>query len=85
VNTVDFDTFNFTRQLESAGFTRDQAASVAQAMADLNTEGLSALATKGDLEKLTLVTKADIQALRSEIKTELQDIFGVKSKRLNFG
>lgn len=49
MNTIAFDTLKLSRKLESAGFTHEQAAGAAEALAETLGESL---ATKTDLREL---------------------------------
>ena len=51
MNTVTFDTLNFSKRLEQAGFTREQAEALASEQAKLIEDGL---ATKRDLKELEI-------------------------------
>lgn len=51
MNTVTFDTLDYSKNLEKAGFTREQAEALASAQAKLIEDGV---ATKRDLKELEL-------------------------------
>ncbi len=64
-----FDTLAYARRLEVAGFSRQQAETLAEEQAKLMDDRL---ATKADIEALRLATKADIEALRLANKTDIE-------------
>lgn len=59
--SVAFDTLKFVEKLEAGGFSHSQAKAAAEAFAEATSQEL---ATKSDL----LVIRADISAVRSEIR-----------------
>ncbi len=69
MNALAFDTLAYARRLEVAGFSRQQAETLAEEQAKLIDERL---ATKADIEALRLATKADIEALRLATKTDIE-------------
>ncbi|MBV9201361.1 MAG: DUF1640 domain-containing protein [Alphaproteobacteria bacterium] len=58
---MPFDTLRLARRLEAAGFAPQQAADMAEGIA----EAISALATKADLQ-------AEIGSLRAELKADIE-------------
>ena len=79
MNALAFDTLAYARRLEVAGFSRQQAETLAEEQAKLIDERL---ATKADIEALRLATKTDIEALRLATKADIAsvkaDIEGLK-------
>ena len=70
--TITFDTLKLARKLEAAGFPQKQAADTAEALA-LSLGEVSDLATKADLAALKAELKAD---LRSEPNAQLRWMIG---------
>lgn len=54
MSTVTFDTHDFIKELESSGFTEEQAEALARAQKRANETNLNELSTKGDLRELEL-------------------------------
>jgi uncharacterized protein len=65
MNALAFDTLAYTRRMEEAGFTRQQAEALADEQAKLIDERL---ATKTDIEALRLANKADMEAIHRDIE-----------------
>ena len=65
MNALAFDTLAYARRLEVAGFSRQQAETLAEEQAKLIDERL---ATKADIEALRLATKADIASVKADIE-----------------
>ncbi|MBY6241134.1 CCDC90 family protein [Methylosinus sp. Sm6] len=57
---VAFDTLKFVRKLEAGGFTQAQAMAAAEAFADATSQELA--------------TKADLAAVKAEMKADLRDV-----------
>ena len=64
--TLTFDTLKFTKKLESAGFTQQQAEAVAEAFKDAS--GEAELATKRDIERLDAKMEARFERIDGELK-----------------
>ncbi len=64
---VPFDTLKLARRLESAGFPAQQAGDMAEAIA----EAVSQLATKADLAALRAELRADIELLKRDMTLRL--------------
>ncbi len=65
MSSITFDTLKFVERLEKAGVPREQATAMAEAQKEVFAEALDA----------TLATKADVQAVKSDItllRTEIQ-------------
>lgn len=60
MNAVIFDTHDFIKELESSGFTEEQAEALARAQKKVNEANLDALATKLDLERELAPVKSDL-------------------------
>jgi len=69
MNAVPFDTLKMAQRLEAAGFAAPQAAGAAEALAEALTS--VDLVTKGDMNALRTELKADIGSLRSELKADI--------------
>ena len=67
MNVVLFDTLKFSRKLENAGFSHEQATGAAEAFSEVVNDGV---ATKGDIKAL----KADIRELRTEFKADIKEL-----------
>ena len=63
MTAMPFDTLKLARRLESAGFPPQQAGDTAEALA----EAFGELATKADIAALRAELKADIELLRRDI------------------
>jgi hypothetical protein len=89
MNALAFDTLAYTRRMEEAGFTRQQAEALADEQAKLIDERLATktdmeaihrdierlrLETKSDIEALRLANKSDIEALRLANKSEIEGL-----------
>ncbi|WP_144634863.1 coiled-coil domain-containing protein [Bordetella genomosp. 13] len=82
---LKFDTLDVAHRLERGGFTREQAETQAEVLADvINLERLGS-ASRGDLldteralgadiAAVRTELKADIAAVRTELKTEIADV-----------
>jgi len=66
MSTTTFDTLKFVERLEKAGATRELASALAEAQKDSLSEALDS----------TLATKADILALRSDLRESQAQIMG---------
>lgn len=53
-----FDTLQYSKRLQQAGVAAPLADAQAEALAQVLTTGMDALATRADLEKVTLATRA---------------------------
>jgi hypothetical protein len=82
-----FDSLAYAKRMESVGFTRQQAETMAEEQANLIDERLATkqdielinanidalrLATNADIDALRLTTKADIDALRLATKADIE-------------
>jgi hypothetical protein len=66
MSAVTFDTLKFVQRLEKAGVAREHAMAEAEALAEAFASNTSALATKGDIERLE--SKIEAIELRLTIK-----------------
>ena len=66
--SVAFDTLEYAKELEAAGFTAEQAEVQAKALARIVNE---TLATKADIEALKLELKRDIKELEERLTYKL--------------
>jgi hypothetical protein len=64
---VPFDTLRLARRLEAAGFAPQQAGDMAEAIG----EAIAQLATKADLDALRNELKADIEILKRDMTIRL--------------
>lgn len=78
---ISFDTLAYAKEVEEAGFTRQQAEAFASAQKRLFHEVMSTseLATKFDLNDVHTGLKTEIQGaraekLRTELKADIQDV-----------
>lgn len=78
---ISFDTLAYAKEVEEAGFTRQQAEAFASAQKRLFHEVMSTseLATKFDLNNVHTGLKTEIQEvraekLRTELKADIQDV-----------
>jgi hypothetical protein len=67
---VPFDTLKLARRLESAGFPPKQAGDTAEALAEAMSG--AALATTADLDRVDTGLRAEIAAVRAELKAEIE-------------
>jgi Protein of unknown function (DUF1640) len=71
MNSIAFDTLKYTKKLESAGFTREQAEAQVyiqqEAIAEMLDMETSKFVTKEDLTKELAPIKSDITAIRTNI------------------
>ncbi len=66
---VPFDTLKLARRLEAAGFAPQQAGDTAEALADAMS--VAELATKADLAALRAELRSDIELLRRDLTIRL--------------
>ena len=73
---ISFDTLAYAKEVEEAGFTRQQAEAFASAQKRLFHEVMSTseLATKFDLNDVHTGLSTEIQDVRTELKTEIQNV-----------
>lgn len=73
---ISFDTLAYAKEVEEAGFTRQQAEAFASAQKRLFHEVMSTseLATKFDLNDVHTGLKTEIQEVRAELKAEIQEV-----------
>ena len=73
---ISFDTLAYAKEVEGAGFTRQQAEAFALAQKRLFHEVMSTseLATKLDLNDVHTGLSTEIQDVRTELKTEIQNV-----------
>lgn len=76
MNTMTFDTLKLARRLEASGFTQQQAAGAAEAMAESMAE-ISGLATKADVSDL----RRDLAETKAEL---LKWMFGALAAQTAF-
>ena len=63
MNAVTFDTLDFVKELESSGFTEEQAEALARAQKKINEINLENLTTKGDLHTLKTDLPLDLKEM----------------------
>ncbi|MBT3308129.1 MAG: DUF1640 domain-containing protein [Gammaproteobacteria bacterium] len=63
MNAVTFDTLDFVKELESSGFTEEQAEALARAQKKINEINLENLTTKGDLHTLKTDLHLDLKEM----------------------
>jgi hypothetical protein len=71
MSAITFDTLKFSRKLESAGFTREQSAGIAEAVAEVHVESQESVATKGDIRELKSELKSDMKELELRMTIKL--------------
>ena len=80
---INFDTLAYAKEMEAAGFTREQADAFATAQGKILKDAFAAteLATRSDVRDVRDELKGDIQDVRTEIqdvrnelKTEIRDV-----------
>ena len=80
---INFDTLAYAKEMEAAGFTREQADAFATAQGKILKDAFAAteLATRSDVRDVRDELKGDIQNVRTEIrdvrdelKTEIRDV-----------
>jgi hypothetical protein len=69
MNAVPFDTLKMARRLEVAGFTAPQAAGASEALADAISG--TDLVTKADVQGLARELRAEMAAVRDELKADI--------------
>ena len=76
MTALAFDTLAYAKEMEAAGFSREQAEVFAAAQGKILKEAFAAteLATKTDVNDVRIALKAEIQDVRSELKVESQDV-----------
>ena len=67
MTSTDFDSISAAKRLRDAGFNADQAQAIVEGMHQAATADRNELATKADIA----ATKADIAALRAESKADI--------------
>ena len=68
MNAVTFDTHEFVKDLESSGFTEEQAEALARAQKRANEANLDSLVTKLDLHNELMPVKAEMADIRSDLR-----------------
>ena len=76
MTALAFDTLAYAKEMEAAGFSREQAEAFAAAQGKILKEAFAAteLATKTDVNGVRVELKAEIQDVRTELKAEIQDV-----------
>ena len=67
MGTVTFDTHEFIKSLESAGFEESQAEALAAQLKKVQEGSVASLATKQDLKELELRVENKLESMRGEI------------------
>jgi len=73
MSTAAFDTLKLARRLEASGMTGQQAAGVAEALAETM---MADPATRTDLMKLEHALRGDVKDLEAKLRGELQGLRG---------
>ena len=77
MSTITLDTLKFAERRETTGMTREQASVFAEAQKEIVSEALEGqLATKEDISRLESSTKADLMAVKVELRLEMAGIRG---------
>ncbi|MGQ0591203.1 MAG: hypothetical protein ACT4QB_00765 [Gammaproteobacteria bacterium] len=71
MTAIAFDTLKFAKRLKDAGFTEQQAETLAAAEAEFIDENL---ATKRDLKELEVALKRDIKELEVALKRDIKEL-----------
>lgn len=85
MTTITFDTLEYAKKLENAGFTREQAEVQADALKkfalEMDEKTRQELATKGDVRECELrllkeieKVRKEIEEVRAELKTDIQKV-----------
>lgn len=72
MTTITFDTLKYANHLKLAGVESTQAEAQAEALSEVMEVSLNELVTKADLLAVKTELKTDIQLLKSEIKADMQ-------------
>lgn len=92
MTSITFDTHAYIKELQSVGFTEEQAEVQAKTLSSIFKANLDELATRRDLKELELATKRDLKDLElkleakiAEAKTEtIKWMFGVAAGQAIF-
>ena len=68
MTSTDFDSISAAKRLRDAGFNADQAQAIVEGMRQADTADRNELATKADTAALKAELKADIAAVRIEMR-----------------
>ena len=68
MTSTDFDSISAAKRLRDAGFNADQAQAIVEGMHQADTADRNELATKADTAALKAELKADIAAVRIEMR-----------------
>ena len=68
MTSTDFDSISAAKRLRDAGFNTDQAQAIVEGMHQAATADRNELATKADVAALKAESKADIAAVRIEMR-----------------
>ncbi|MGH8550628.1 MAG: DUF1640 domain-containing protein [Methylococcales bacterium] len=71
MTAIAFDTLKFAKRLKEAGFTEQQAETLAAAEAELIENNL---ATKRDLKELEVALKRDVKELEVTLKRDIKEL-----------
>jgi len=64
MNAITFDTHDFIKQLESSGFTEEQAEALARVQKQVSEANIENLATKNDLKQLELSLRGELTLIK---------------------
>ena len=68
---VLFDTLKFSRKLEDAGFSHEQATGAAEAFSEVVSDGV---ATKADIRELATRLDNKIETVKAELKADVREL-----------
>jgi hypothetical protein len=74
MTSITFDTLKYTKRLEAAGFTREQAEAQTEVIADALRESGGDYAPKSDISQFKSEMKVDFQSLENRIHKEIAPI-----------
>ncbi|MEQ1688015.1 MAG: hypothetical protein ABL874_05535 [Sphingopyxis sp.] len=70
MNAIAFDTLKFSKRLQAAGFTLEQAEAQAEAFSEAVSE---TLATRSDLDHAASLIQKDISQGTADLRSEIRD------------
>ena len=72
--TLTFDTLKFVERLTESGFSEPQARGMSSAIQEVQQANLSELATKADLQAVKQELKSDMRALETTLKSDIREM-----------
>ena len=68
MTSITFDTLKYAERLEEAGIPRDHAKAEAEALAEVLSSGSTELATRADINQLRTEIKSEFNRIEGELK-----------------